>query len=61
MDVPNIVSVNLTASVSDHLLQFLAAPSIFYTYNYLIIPHVPRSTNMKKTGQFLTKTCLHQI
>ena len=34
MAVPNIISGNLTASVSDHLPQFLVAPNIFFNASY---------------------------
>ena len=34
MSVPNIISGNLTASTSDHLPQFLAAPKIFFNASY---------------------------
>ena len=35
MAVPNIISGNLTASISDHLSQFLVAPNIFFNASYL--------------------------
>ena len=44
MAVPNIISGNLTAPISDHLPQFLVAPNIFFnasTLNPII---------MKETG-----------
>ena len=34
MDVPSIISGNLTASISDHLPQFLVAPNIFFNASY---------------------------
>ena len=34
MVVSNIVSGNLTASVSDHLPQFVVAPNIFFNSSY---------------------------
>ena len=34
MAVPNIVSGNLTASISDHLPQFLVAPNFFFNASY---------------------------
>ena len=34
MAVPNIISGNLTASISDHLPQFLVAPNIFFNASY---------------------------
>ena len=34
MAVPNIISGNLTASISDHLPQFLVAPKIFFNASY---------------------------
>ena len=33
--VPNIVSGNLTASISDYFPQFFAAPNIFFNNSYL--------------------------
>ena len=42
MAVPNIISGNLTASVSDHLPQFLVAPNIFFNASY------PKSNNHKR-------------
>ena len=39
MAVPNIVSSNLTTSISDHLPQFLVAPNIFFNASY------PKSNN----------------
>ena len=44
MAVPNIISGNLTAPISDHLPQFIVAPNIFFnasTLNPII---------MKETG-----------
>ena len=35
MAVPNIISGNLTASISNHLPQFLVAPNIFFNASYL--------------------------
>ena len=34
MAVPNIISGNLTVSISDHLTQFLVAPNIFCRAGY---------------------------
>ena len=34
MAVPNIISGNLTASISDHLPQFLIVPNIFFNASY---------------------------
>ena len=34
MAVPNIISVNLTASISDHLPQFLVASNVFFNASY---------------------------
>ena len=34
MAVPNIISGNLTASISDHLPQFLVVPNIFFNASY---------------------------
>ena len=42
MDVSNITSGNLTASISDHLPQFLVAPNIFFNASY------PKSNNYKR-------------
>ena len=55
MAVPNIISGNLTASVSDHLPKFLPAPNIFsmlFTQSQII---------MKETGQDLIKKTLYLI
>ena len=32
--VPNIISINLTASISDQISQFLVAPNIFFNASY---------------------------
>ena len=42
MDVSNITSGNLTASISDHLPQFLVAPNIFFNASY------PKSNNYER-------------
>ena len=42
MAVPNIISGNLTASISDHLPQFLVAPNIFFNASY------PKSNNHER-------------
>ena len=42
MVVPNIISGNLTVSISDHLPQFLVAPNIFFNASY------PNSKNYEK-------------
>ena len=34
--VPNIISINLTVTISDHLPQFLVAPNIFFNASYPI-------------------------
>ena len=39
MAVPNIISGDLTSSLSDHLPQFLVAPNIFFNASY------PKSNN----------------
>ena len=36
MAVPNIISGNLTASISDHLPQFLVVPNVFFSASYPI-------------------------
>ena len=42
MAAPNIISGNLTASMSDHLPQFLVAPNIFFNASY------PKSNNYER-------------
>ena len=42
MAVPNIISGNLTASILDHLPQFLVAPNIFFNAFY------PKSSNYER-------------
>ena len=42
MAVPNITSGNLTASISDHLPQFLVAPNTFFNSSY------PKSNNYER-------------
>ena len=42
MTVPNIISGNLTASISNHLPQFLVAPNIFFNVSY------PKSNNYER-------------
>ena len=42
MAVPNIISGNLTASISDHLSQFLVAPNIFFNASN------PKSNNYER-------------
>ena len=42
MAVSNIISGNLTASISDHLPQFLEAPNIFFNVSY------PKSNNYER-------------
>ena len=49
MAVPNIISGNLTASISEHLPQFLVAPNIF------LMPLTLNPIIMKETGQDLIK------
>ena len=53
MTVPNIISGNLTASISDHLLQFLAGPNTFS----ILVTSSPK--HMKETCQNLIKKILH--
>ena len=55
MVVPNIISGNLIASISDHPPQFLAARNIFFNASY------PISNIMKETGQDLIKKILYLI
>ena len=52
MAVPNIISGNLTASISDHLPQFLVVLILFS-----ILP-ISNPINMKKIDQNLTKKVL---
>ena len=42
MAVPNLISGNLTASISDHLPQFLVAPNIIFNASY------PKSNNYER-------------
>ena len=42
MVVPNIISGNLTACISDHLSHFLVAPNIFFNASY------PKSSNYER-------------
>ena len=42
MAVLKIISGNLTASISDHLPQFLIAPNVFFNASY------PKSNNYKR-------------
>ena len=42
MAVPNIISGNLAASISDYLPQFLVTPNIFFNASY------PKSNNYKR-------------
>ena len=55
MAVPNIISGNLTASISDHLPHFLVAPNIF------LMPLTLNPIFMKETGQNLIKKILYLI
>ena len=55
MAVPNIISGNLTASISDHLPQFLVAPNIF------LMPVTLNPIIMKETCQYLIKKILYLI
>ena len=50
MAVPNTISGNLTASISDYLPQFLVPPKIFFNASY-----------RKETGQDLIKKILYLI
>ena len=43
MTVLNIISGNLTASISDHFPQFLAAPNIFFNASYPKIKYYERN------------------
>ena len=42
MAVPNIIFGNLTASILDHLPQFLVAPNFFFNASY------PKSNNYER-------------
>ena len=42
ISVPNIISINLTASISDQISQFLVAPNIFFNGSY------PKSNNYER-------------
>ena len=42
MAVPNIISDNLTASITDHLPRFLVVPDIFFNVSY------PKSNNYER-------------
>ena len=42
MALPNIISVNLTACISDYLLLFLVAPNIFFNASF------PKSNNYER-------------
>ena len=53
MAVPNLFLGNLTASILDHLSQFLVAPNIFFDVSY------PNSSNYERTGQDLIKRILY--
>ena len=55
MAVPNIISGNLTASILDHLPQFLVAPNIF------LMPLTLNPVIMKETGQDLINKILYLI
>ena len=44
MAVPNIISGNLTASISDQLPQFLVAPNIFFNVSYPKNPIIMKDT-----------------
>ena len=55
MTVPNIISGNLTASITDHLPQFLVAPNIFF------IPLILNPIIMEETGQDLIKRIFYLI
>ena len=52
MAVPNIISGNLTASITDHLTQFLVAPNIFLT-----VLLKPPTTDQPATDPPTTSTC----
>ena len=53
--VPNIIPVNLTASISDHPPQFFLAPDTFFNASY------SESNNSEETSQDLIKKVLHLI
>ena len=55
MAVPNIIPVNLTASISDHPPQFFVAPDTFFNAPY------SESNNYEQTSKDLIKTVLHLI
>ena len=55
MAVPSIISGNLTASILDHIPQFLVAPNIF------LMPLTLDPIIMKETGQDLIKKILYLI
>ena len=55
MAIPNTTSGNLTASISDHLPQFLIAANIF-SISLILSP-----INMKEAGQDLIKKLLFFI
>ena len=55
MALLNIIFGNLTASISDHLLQFLVAPNIF------LMPLTLNLIIMKETGQDLIKKIFYMI
>ena len=55
MAVPNLISGNLTASISDHLPQFLVAPNI------ILMPLTLNPIIMNETGQDLIKKILYLI
>ena len=55
MAVPNLISGNLTVSISDHLPHFLKA------YNIFSMPLTLNPIIMKKTGQYLIKKTLYFI
>ena len=53
MAVPNIISGNLTAPISDHLPQFLVAPNIFFSASYSKSSNHERDWSRLLTGTWL--------
>ena len=53
MALPNIISGNLTASISDHLLQFLVAPNILFNVSYPKFNNYGRGSSRFDQEKFL--------
>ena len=53
MAVPNIISGNLTASISDHLPQFLVAPNMFFNASYPKLNNYERDWSIFDQENFL--------